>query len=391
MMDYGKISIQKMNIENRILQIHPYRITPPKTEGKRWQTYVKTPEGERLILRAPSYDGIMSKLFDHYFVGTSFSELRFEKVFAEWLEYKTMITSSPRTIRRHEQHYRKYLEKDWGPKKLKTFDRITVRQMCNELIKVNGLTSKEWQNVKTIIGGVFWYACEKKYIEDDPLIGFRPSVKFRQVNRSEPSEKVFQTAERVQLLQYFERKWTETGDPVHLALLLDFYIGLRVGELTALRWCDVIGLKSLHVCREEVKNNEKTAAGWREGYIVEDHTKTHTDRTVPLVPAAVAILNRLRLARPTLDPSAYIFTRDGHRITSRQVTYALEKACIDLNIKVRRTHAIRRTVASLLSSEGVPLDTIRHILGHSNSSTTLSYIYNPLTEEETYKALARAL
>lgn len=46
---------------------------------------------------------------------------------------------------------------------------------------------------------------------------------------------------------------------------------------------------------------------------------------------------------------------------------------------------------SNLSANGVPLDCIREMLGHSNLSTTLEYIYNPLTEKETYDLITKAL
>jgi len=42
-------------------------------------------------------------------------------------------------------------------------------------------------------------------------------------------------------------------------------------------------------------------------------------------------------------------------------------------------------------TKGVPIDFIREQLGHSSLSTTYGYIYNPLTEKETYEALTRAL
>jgi site-specific recombinase XerD len=47
--------------------------------------------------------------------------------------------------------------------------------------------------------------------------------------------------------------------------------------------------------------------------------------------------------------------------------------------------------ASLLSANGVPLDAIRELLGHSDLQTTLGYIYNPLTDTETADLIAKAL
>lgn len=49
------------------------------------------------------------------------------------------------------------------------------------------------------------------------------------------------------------------------------------------------------------------------------------------------------------------------------------------------------TYASRLNAAGVPLDVIREQLGHSDLTTTLGYIYNPLTEKETSDAISCAL
>lgn len=100
----------------------------------------------------------------------------------------------------------------------------------------------------------------------------------------------------------------------------------------------------------------------------------------------------MRLNRPSgSSDDDFIFVRDGERITSRQINYVLEKACTKLGIPVKRSHKIRKTVASRLSAGNVPLDSIREILGHSNLSTTLGYIYNPLSEKETYVLMSKAL
>ena len=57
----------------------------------------------------------------------------------------------------------------------------------------------------------------------------------------------------------------------------------------------------------------------------------------------------------------------------------------------KSTHKMSKTYASRLSSSGVPLDSIRELLGHSSLSTTLGYIYNPLTEAETVNLIENAL
>ncbi len=131
--------------------------------------------------------------------------------------------------------------------------------------------------------------------------------------------------------------------------------------------------------REEVRNQDANQ------YDIVEHTKTNRDRFVVLVPKAVNLLQKLD------RDGDYIFMRDGSRITSRQIAYVLEKYAERQGVATKSTHKMRKTYASNLNANGVPLDCIRELLGHSSLSTTLGYIYNPLTEKETYDLISRAL
>lgn len=164
-----------------------------------------------------------------------------------------------------------------------------------------------------------------------------------------------------------------------MAVRLNFYLGLRVAELVALKWKDWCDIKNLHVVREEVRNQVTYET------TVVPHTKTNSDRFVALVPKAIAILNRI----PRTDE--YVFTRNSKRLIAKDVATVLEKYAKDKGVPCKSTHKIRKTYASMLNASGVPLDAIRENLGHADLKTTLGYIFNPLTEKETYDLIKKAL
>ena len=87
----------------------------------------------------------------------------------------------------------------------------------------------------------------------------------------------------------------------------------------------------------------------------------------------------------------YLFERNGERLKARQIAYVLEKYAERQGVPTKSTHKMRKTYASMLNANGVPLDAIREQLVHTNLTTTLSYIYNPLTEEETFPLISGAL
>lgn len=373
-----------------VLEVHPYALTEISKGKRRWQTYVKEGDSRKLVV-ASVYENLIEKLYDFYFVQNGTSFLTMEKLFQEWLAYKECITNSPNTIRRHEQHWKKYFT-PLQSKRVASYDRLELQKECNLLVRENNLSSREWQNIKTILSGMFDYASEKGYIAFNTMRDVKITVKFRQVNKKSGRTETYQTEELKALIDYLNTEYVKTNDPALLAVKLNFFLGCRVGELVALRWCDRIDLYHLHIRNEEVKESIRIGDKWQDVYKVVEHTKTHTDRILPLIPDAIKILNDMRLNRPSgSSDDDFIFVRDGERITSRQINYVLEKACTKLGIPVKRSHKIRKTVASRLSAGNVPLDSIREMLGHSNLSTTLGYIYNPLSEKETYVLISKAL
>lgn len=363
-----------------ILKMHPYAITPPSTANGRWQTCYKDEKGKRKNIKAQSKEELLDKLIPIYFANTHIDNLTFYGLYEEWLAYKATVTNSSNTIKRHRQHYRKYFEPSvLHNMKIKKIDELILEQECNRIVKEFNLSRKEWCNIKTILNGMYTYSIRKRYLTDNPMDKVEIYVKYRQIVKKTGRTETYNTEELKELNQYLDKMYTETEDVAFLAVKINFLLGLRVGELAALKWEDCKDLSHLHIVREEVRNQETNQ------YEVVEHTKTNRDRFVILIPKAVSILKKIP------KQGKYIFMRDGERITSRQIAYVLEKFAERQGVRTKSTHKMRKTYASNLNANGVPLDCIRGMLGHSNLSTTLEYIYNPLTEKETYDLISKAL
>lgn len=372
----------------RVQSIHKYKITPPKTENARWQTYIKREGQERKSVKAQSEEELYEKLYGMYFEESTSetnskvrkkSKKTFYSLYLEWLEYKITITDSNNTIKRHKQHYAKYFEKSvLHNKDITEIEGLWMEQECNTIVKSNNLTRKEWVNIKTILNGMFKYATRKGYIAVNPMSDVEIHVKFKQVVKKTKRTETYNTEELKALLEYLDTMYLETKDTVFMAVKLNFFLGLRVGELVTLKWTDIIE-HDIHIVREEVRDQELNT------YSVVEHTKTNKDRFVALVPKAAEILNSIE------RESEYVFIRDGERINSRQVAYVLEKYAERHNLKTKSTHKIRKTYASNLSAKGVSNEIIREMLGHASLQTTMAYIFNPLTEDETYEKIKNAL
>ena len=188
-------------------------------------------------------------------------------------------------------------------------------------------------------------------------------------------------------------------------------MGLRAGELCALRWRDLnmdkweisIIQEMVHMDATELSNpyyDVYKASGQivilpgqegRKGvYVLLDHTKTHTERVIPVVHKAQKIFKLLKTNAPDAKPDDFIFGYGSKYLNLRSINSILEYACKHISTDVKRSHKLRKTYASRLNAAGLPLDQIRACLGHSNTATTLGYIYNPLTPEESLSIMEKA-
>ncbi len=368
-----------------IKQVHPYKITAPKKEGGRWQTYVKdeTAKNGRRQIREQTEEALFNKLADIYFVGETFAEL-----YSEWIDYLLAYGKTGGTVLRHEQRYNKYLLDSKIPKmSVKKINLLELEAECNRIVSAFNLTHHEWTNLKTILIGTFKYAVKKGVIKENPMDKVEIGVRYRQVNKPLSETQVYKSDEYNDLMQYLDAKYAETEDDSFIGIKFAIYTGMRVGELAAIRYENIEG-RYIHVVSEETAKKSKEGDKWVEETVIAPHTKTYENRHIALPPQALEIIQKMKEKHK--KAKGYIFTRDGERLRTRQYAYVLEKYAERNGKPTKSTHKLRKTYASRLNAAQVPIEQIRIQLGHKHLSTTLKYIYNPLTDDETYKLMSKA-
>ena len=227
--------------------------------------------------------------------------------------------------------------------------------------------------------GPLAYAVRQGYISDNPWKKEKLEYQqlFKSKRRKKSEDAVFYPDEIEELVGEFERGYEVNRNTANLGLEMNFELGLRIGELAALKWKDINWInRTVFVQREE------DSSGAVEEYVKSDSPAGY--RELALTDAAVSILKRLK--SDTRVMGEYIFVHaDGTRKTAMQFAGRLEKAEIALGWeKQKRSHCIRRTVASRMNANHIPLETIRAWLGHTDTQTTLKYIFNPFRVDDTH-------
>lgn len=135
------------------------------------------------------------------------------------------------------------------------------------------------------------------------------------------------------------------GPIVQTALLT----GMRKEEILTLEWGNVdLDRREIRVVR----------------------TKNHKTRYIPINAALHEILGPFRGAA-----SAAVFPNPRTGLPYRDISHAFQRACDAASVSGVTFHTLRHTFASRLVQAGVPLNTVRELLGHSSIKVTMRYAH----------------
>lgn len=167
------------------------------------------------------------------------------------------------------------------------------------------------------------------------------------------------------------------GDRYHAMWTLAVMLGLRNGELAALKWSDI----DFEAATITV---QRTVTRGRDGllYIGTSAKSGASRRTIPLPARCVAALRecramqnerRLALGSGWLRDDAVFDKGAGQHWTNTTGLWVQFRAATDrLGLPQLRRHDLRHTAISAMLRAGIPITVVAAIAGHANASITLS-------------------
>jgi site-specific recombinase XerD len=167
-------------------------------------------------------------------------------------------------------------------------------------------------------------------------------------------------------------------------VIFAFHTGMRRDEIVNLRWKNV-----------DLHNNLITVGD--ETFT----TKGRKQRFIPISDDALEVLGRRKTQNVKRTPSCilplvkgekffeFVFCKhDGTKYTGTNISRVFRIACRDAGFNnAIHFHSLRHSFASNLVQKGVPLYTIKELLGHSSISTT--EIYSHLNMESLREAIKK--
>ena len=263
LINYGNLSeddvlesIYKMK-KKKVLEIHPYAITNLKQRCK-MANLVSEANGRKKI-SAVSEDRLYRKLFDFYYVSNN-SRVTIKSLYPEWLKIREEANLSDRTLQRYDDYWKKYYEEDpIVNKPLVNLKPDHIEKFFHKSIKNYDMTKKELNNMKFVMKDILKVAVRQEIIGTNPYdiadiktYGCKPPA------RKSDKSRVYLPREKERMFKALNQDLNDNPDVTDAyAVFLLFKLGLRIGEVVAIRECDIdFANKEIH---SKDGKQEKTA------------------------------------------------------------------------------------------------------------------------------------
>lgn len=257
------------------------------------------------------------------------TKLTFGEVYDQWIKRKAM-TISESALNTHKMAYQRFGNLANMP--MKDIKKVHLQ---NWLDGIN-LKPASKGKMRSTVSQLFEYAVAYDIVQKNYAKGLEITEKV------EKTGSIF-TEEEIKVL------WENRDDQMVQYVLILIYTGLRIGELLAMKG------DTIYLDKGYMVGGSKTEAG--------------KDRVIPLHNKIIPLIEQ------NLQNNYLVYSKRSGAFTYNGIRPRFEKLMAKLGMN-HKIHDTRKTAVSIMHSAGIPMETVRMIVGHSAKGITESvYLY----------------
>lgn len=324
------------------------------------------------------------------------SGLTVESLYETWKSLKRGIRNT--TLSGYAYVFESLIRPSFGKKRVVQVKRSNVRAFYISLLEDRGVSVSTVENVHNVLQQVFQYAVDDDILRKNPCSNVLKELKKSYIDLKSVKREALTLKQEINFLNFLRES------PMYMHWFPVFFImantGLRVGELTGLRWKDVdlengyidVNHTLIYLSHETGRNcyftinSPKTVNGIRKVII------TEAVKQAFLMEKEYQDLAGLESLDEIDGYEDFVFlNRNGHVITQASLNRAIGRVIRDYNTTLANKgntdsedylphfscHTLRHTYATRLLEAGSSIKFIQVQLGHSEIATTMDIYVTP--------------
>ena len=320
-------------------------------------------------------------------------------MYKAWKDIKRGLRDS--TFMNYTYMYETFVEPTFGRSRISQVKKSDVKHFYNTLADERNLKASTIDSIHTVVHQVFEMAVEDSYIRANPADNALKELKRSHVYKSE-KRRGLTLPEQELLLGFLKKSKYVHWYPV-IAVMAG--TGMRVGEVTGLRWQDIDLDKGIIDVNHSLIYYNHREEGYKSGSYFNVH-QPKTEAGIRQVPMLGFVKEAFLMEKEyqkelgitcnsVIDGyTDFIFlNRNGEVYGCSQINKAIKRIIRDCNdeqflksetpevlLPNFSCHNLRHTFTTRMCEAGVNVKLMQDILGHTDISTTLN-IYADATKE----------
>ncbi|MGC6768507.1 tyrosine-type recombinase/integrase [Enterococcus sp. LJL128] len=270
------------------------------------------------------------------------------------------------TYSTYKTRMEKYIFPVLGSKKLINLTSTHIQEFIFQLENL-GLSSRSINVICLVLKSALNQAVKESYIVKNPC----EDITIKKKEYTNINALSIEQQRRIEKRALFE---TECS-----AAIIALYTGMRIGEISGLRWEDIDFERNLLCVRRTLTRISSLDERGKTQIIMSSPKTKTSERSIPLA----TNLRKYLLKKKKLSISDYVISCKDGFAEPRVINYRFKKLLEEEGLDNIKFHSLRHTFATRCIEKGADIATVSKLLGHSSTKMTLDIYADSLWESRT--------